>query len=157
MRCPMTKKCIIICTIMFIFLSRSIYAQFYFAHKMNYAIMQGNTSYEINFIEEGISGKSKLEFPLDIKVGGIEYNGYYILDSKKTIQVDLILYKDLTDPSSKMTDDDWNDWIPGVLSSSQLETLKTKNIIENISEDSIKESSFDLCISNNAYFDPGGI
>jgi outer membrane protease len=86
-------------------------AQFYFAHKLNYGVISGSTSYEIVASEYLlgylVSIRSKLDFPLDIKTGGIEYTAYYVWDSKKTIQVDLKLYKELTDPTSKMTDDDW--------------------------------------------------
>jgi outer membrane protease len=73
--------------------------------------MSGSTSYEI-FASEYMLGylvsiTSKLDFPLDTKAIGIENTAYYIWDSKRTIQIDLNLYKELTDPSIKMTDEDW--------------------------------------------------
>jgi outer membrane protease len=112
-----------------------INAQFYFAHKTSYGIMSGYCSYEIEateFVPEynlNAKIKSKLEFPLDIRLGGIQYEAYYILDSKKTVQIDLRLYTDLTDPSSKMKDDDW---VMGYLISSTKSDAEVNAFITDI-------------------------
>ena len=97
--------------VLFLILCQIIQAQLYFAHKLNYGSMSGSTSYEIvaSDIIYGfpVSIRSKLDFPLDIQIVGLENTAYYILDSKKTLQFDLKLYKEVADPSEKMTDEDW--------------------------------------------------
>ena len=48
-------------------------------------------------------------------------------------------------------DKPWEKWIPGVLNKQQIKQLCEKGLIENLSDEAIDESSFDLSLSNEGY------
>jgi len=74
----------------------------------------GNTRFEINFnylsSDSSIgSGGSELVFPLDVTQAGVQFGFRVMRGGHRVWTADLRLLLALTDPGSKMTDEDWDD------------------------------------------------